>query len=115
MDTKQEWCRKLGMPTSGAKRECLDMLIQFEAEQEQWLSLQISKRLLAEDRWEPLAVKVPKLPTRIEQDLHCRRDHTSGSMGAPQGQQPGPSHQDNRILERPATQVPIPDSCTCRR
>lgn len=59
------------MPTSGAKRACLDMLIQSEAEQEQWLSLQISKKLFAEDRREPLAVKVPKLPTRIEQDLHC--------------------------------------------
>ena len=35
------------------------------------MSLEISKKLFAEDRREPLAVRVPKLPTRIEQELHC--------------------------------------------
>ena len=75
METKhkvlQDWCKKLGMPTSGNKRKCLDRLRKFKAEQEQRMSLEISKKLFAEDRREPLAVRVPKLPTRIEQELHC--------------------------------------------
>ena len=68
--TLQEWCRKLTLLTSGGKAKCLRRLQKYRLEEEQSISLEISKKFFAEEERRPLAMRAPKLPTKMEQDLH---------------------------------------------
>ncbi len=65
METKlkdlQEWCRKLGLATSGSKMRCLRRL--------QTSEFQIAG-LYEESQREAIPLQVPKLPSRVEQDIH---------------------------------------------
>ena len=60
LKTLQEWCRKLTLPTSGGKAKCLRRLQKYKLEEEQRISLEISKKLFAEEERRPLALRVPK-------------------------------------------------------
>ena len=70
LKTLQEWCKKLTLPTSGGKAKCLRRLQRYKLEEEQRISLEISKKLFAEEERRPLAMRIPKLPTKMEQDIH---------------------------------------------
>ena len=74
METKlkdlQEWCRKLGLATSGSKTKCLRRLQKFKLLEEQKLAIDLSKRLYEESQREAIPLQVPKLPSRVDQDLH---------------------------------------------
>ena len=72
VDTKvkelKEWCAKLGLATSGSKSKILNRLRAYKANEERKIALELAKKLYNERR--PVAISVPKLPTRAEQDLH---------------------------------------------
>ena len=74
METKlkdlQEWCRKLGLATSGSKTKCLRRFQKFKLLEEQKLAIDLSKRLYEESQREAIPLQVPKLPSRVDQDLH---------------------------------------------
>lgn len=74
MDTRlndlQEWCRKLGLATSGSKMKCLKRLRKFKLMEEQKLAIDLSKRLYEESQREAIPLQVPKLPSRVDQDIH---------------------------------------------
>ena len=74
MDTRlkdlQEWCRKLGLATSGSKMKCLKRLQKFKLLEEQKLAIDLSKRLYEESQREAIPLQVPKLPSRVDQDIH---------------------------------------------
>ena len=74
METKvkelKEWCTKLGLATSGSKTKILNRLRAYKANEERKIALELAKKLYAEDERRPVAISVPKLPTRAEQDLH---------------------------------------------
>ena len=81
LKTLQEWCRKLTLPTSGGKAKCLRRLQKYKLEEEQRISLEISKKLFAEEERRPLALRVPKLPTKMEQDIHNLSERRSEERG----------------------------------
>ena len=65
METKlkdlQEWCRKLGLATSGSKMRCLRRLQKFKLLEEQKLAIDLSKRLYEESQREAIPLQVPKI------------------------------------------------------
>ena len=67
----QSWCKKLSLATSGGKMKCLKRLMKYHKQEEQRIALDIAKKLYAEDEHRPVQLAVPKLPSRLDQDLHC--------------------------------------------
>ena len=58
------------MATSGSKTKIFNRLRARRAHEEPKIALELANELHAEDQRRPVAISVPKLPTRAEQHLH---------------------------------------------
>jgi len=70
LKTLQEWCRKLGMATSGGKTKCLRRLRSYRVVEEQKMAVEVSRKMYEEGKREAVALPVPKLPSKTEQEIH---------------------------------------------